>query len=353
MARRSITPNSAGRYPAKINVTGPDGTRTTRGLGTYRTQREAFAAVDRARNEQRSGRFVAPSDQKLRFAQIAEQWTAARLTPSVKYDGYLRARLLPYWGQHVATDITCHDVQVWVRALTHEVSGGTVRDYYTLFKQIMADAAAKQLIRSNPCTLKPAQLPKPNEQRKVYLTPHDRDMLIKASPDHLRALTHLLFWTGMRSGEALALTWRNVDLTGNRIHIERAWKRNGELGLPKNDKKRSILIDPATVRVLTEHRRDFGSGEFLFNDARGERLTYEAYRRTWTRIVAELGIAGNPTIHDARHTHAGMLIEQGVDWMVLSARLGHANPAFTMNVYGSLRHDADQVLLNALQEART
>ena len=165
-------------------------------------------------------------------------------------------------------------------------------------------------------------------------------------------MIHLGAHAGLRWGEIAALRWEDIDLEHGIIHIQRGVQATRQIGPTKNHKTRLVKIDPGAVEVLRVHRRDFGDREWLFTTAvRGVRLGYADWRkRVWLPLIEQCGL--DITFHKLRHAHAGHMIAAGLDWKVLSDRLGHHAPSFTADMYGWKRADADEVLVAAIEKAK-
>jgi integrase len=159
----------------------------------------------------------------------------------------------------------------------------------------------------------------------------------------LRATRHetligLLAVTGMRPGEALGLDRQDVDLTRGAVHV-----RAG-----KQKKQREVPLHDTTTRALLEYARQRdarfptpGTPAF-FISARGRRMAREELNRTFTKLIAEVGLEGRgararPRPHDLRHAFA---VRTLLDWHragedidrrmpLLSTYLGHVDPAST------------------------
>jgi integrase len=150
--------------------------------------------------------------------------------------------------------------------------------------------------------------------------------------------------TGMRCSELLGLRWTDIDLDAGTLSINRGLVAVGydlHESRGKTRNSRRIDLDPTTVRVLTAwrswqqaEREAVGASppDHLFTDASGEQVHPHSISQTFERIAARVDV---PLIrlHDLRHTHATLLIKEGVPVKVVSERLGHAKAAFTIETY--------------------
>lgn len=139
-----------------------------------------------------------------------------------------------------------------------------------------------------------------------------------------RLLFTLLFETGMRIGEALALYVEDLDLTPDdeRVTV-----------LGKGKRRRTILLDdPALVhllkRYLRKHRYQHGPLFRAHKNSRGGPMSYQAAQQLWARYGKRAGV--KCSLHQLRHAHATELINDGVSLATIRKRLGHKNMQTTL-----------------------
>jgi len=156
------------------------------------------------------------------------------------------------------------------------------------------------------------------------------------------------FWlaanTGMRRSELLGLKWGDIDLHKNTVSINRGlvaigYELHESRGKTANS-RRSIDLDPPTIEVLEAWRHwtrleqtvTGKSNDYVFTPGNGQPVHPNSISQAFERISRNAGL---PVIrfHDLRHTHATLLIKEGVPVKVVSERLGHATTAFTIETY--------------------
>jgi integrase len=162
----------------------------------------------------------------------------------------------------------------------------------------------------------------------------------------------LLLLTGMRRNEVLALRWGRVDLGRNIIKVQESLeftKAHGIRFKPPKSKagRRDITLPDFLVETLREYRKaqlelrlKLGAGklqddDLLFTDIGGAPLSPNAVSAAWSDYATRIGLP-EVTFHALRHTHASQLIDQGVDIVTISKRLGHAKPDITLRIYAHL-----------------
>ena len=141
----------------------------------------------------------------------------------------------------------------------------------------------------------------------------------------------------MRRGELAGLNWGDLDVAASSLSIvltrQATMGRTIEGPVKTRTSRRRIDLDPNTLRVLEQWRRDLtdempGSTPStpMFLNTNHRPPSPESFSQLFTRTVADSDL---PRIrfHDLRHTHASLLVAAGVPIKVVSERLGHAHPA--------------------------
>ena len=159
--------------------------------------------------------------------------------------------------------------------------------------------------------------PPENEHRERWLTDDERDRFVAAFPAHWRPFVAFLFFTGARLGEAVQLRWKDVH---DDHVILRSRKGNGVL------KPRTVPLHPACKAMLAGVPR---RSEFVFRSTDGGVLdTHNFRQREWASACDAAGIEDFRP-HDARHTFASRLAQNGTHITIISDLLGHSSLEMT------------------------
>lgn len=185
-----------------------------------------------------------------------------------------------------------------------------------------------------------------------YLTPAEFLAVIAATPPHWQPLVMMLGGTGMRWGEAAALTVGDIDLEQGLVRITKAEKQDPDhpgktiVGPTKTKMSRRVVTLPAEVvaaiQPLTLGRK---RNERLFLPPNGGPLRHRTfYRDIWLKkSCATSGIKEPyPRLHDLRHSQAAWQIAQGTPPSVVQARLGHEDITTTLGTYGHLMPETQE-----------
>ena len=153
----------------------------------------------------------------------------------------------------------------------------------------------------------------------------------------MQPIALLALATGMRRGELLALRWSEVDLDGGVVTVERSVEETGTsltIKPPKTEAgNRAITIPANAVTMLRAHRAEQmrlrlalgqgGAPVLVFSTIDGKMFFPDDFSKTWQRIVTARKLP-KVTFHALRHTHASILLAQGVPVLTVSKRLGHS-----------------------------
>ena len=291
---------------------------------------------------------------------LLERWLPSKRTrvkPSTAsaYERNIRLHINPSIGRIPLQKLQPEDLdELYVKLLAEgkrNGSGGlsakSVRNVHATIQGALGDAARKGTVIRNVADLAdPPSISRSGRSMNVWTADQLRAFLEALSDHELYALYFLASATGMRRGELAGLTWRNVDLDSARVTVNRQvvsvdYKLIVD-DLKTETSRRTIDLDDHTVAVLRRHRRlqleaQMASGRrdedgFVFAKADGSPVHPDLISQTFERTVAKLDVP-RIRLHDLRHTHATILLQQNVHPKVVSERLGHSSIAFTMTVY--------------------
>jgi integrase len=346
-------------YEGSDPATGKERHRWHAAGGTRRDAERLLADLVKRSHD---GDYRAPERITL-ATYLTERWLPtkhAQLRPST-YDSYRRnieRHVLPSLGARPLQRLVPEDLDSMYASLLangrlNGAGGGlspkTVRYIHGILRKALADAQRKGTVARNVAEL--ADPPKLSARRKRQMqvwTPDELRRFLEIVSDHpLFVAFFLAANTGMRRGEVLGLRWKDVDLEIARLSVlQGAISVAYELDvadLKTDTARRTIDLDDRTVAVLRRWRKDqleerIAAGlprddhGLVFARPDGSPIHPDYFSQCFDRIV---GRSDLPRIrpHDLRHTHATILLKAGVPVKVVSERLGHASPAFTMSVY--------------------
>jgi integrase len=191
------------------------------------------------------------------------------------------------------------------------------------------------------------------------------EMLFEAVDPRYRALLVLGAGAGLRQGEAFGLTLPHVDFLRRTLHVEQQLillpDRPIFLAPPKtHSSDRRIPVGDFVLHALAWHMQEFPSEKSLravtrrdelliFTIEKGEPLSRTWFSRAvWHSAVQKAGLPDGLTFHDLRHFYASLLISRGASVKVIQARLGHKSAVETLDTYGHLWPDDEDLTRQAV-----
>ena len=153
-------------------------------------------------------------------------------------------------------------------------------------------------------------------RREVYISFEDFSVTLTNLPAWVKPIVQTLFFTGMRRGEALGLTWENVNLESRiiRLHAHQTKERQ-----PKRVPIHRLLV-PA-IQAAGKVRSISSDRVFLMDT--GKPPCEHSIRKPWVQAVTAIGLDPAPTIHDLRHCWKTNAMRSGVDFEIREAIMGH------------------------------
>ncbi|KIR02743.1 hypothetical protein P261_01558 [Lachnospiraceae bacterium TWA4] len=264
----------------------------------------------------------------------------------------IKKHLIPYFGRKRMNEITPADVIQW-QNLIHEQNYSKTyeRMIQNQLNALMNHAQRIYNLQNNPCK-KVKRMGKSDADKLEFWTKAEYDKFISSievgSEDYL--IFEILFWTGIREGELLALTPLDFDMSKKLLYITKTYHRIGGMDItdtPKTDSSvRVINIPDFLIREVEEYisnQYDFPKDERLFPIvARTLQVRFKRYQKK--SHCKEI------RVHDLRHSHVAYLIHQGVEPLIIKERLGHKDIKITLNTYGHLYPTKQKSVADMLNE---
>ena len=253
---------------------------------------------------------------------------------------------LPIVGNVRVSNMSRAHVARVVNALDGQVAPKTIKNAHSLLSGVLETAVREGHLTTNPA--RGTRLPRSGEHEVEeirYLTYDEFDRLIAHMPARYLPLVVLLFGSGLRFSEAIALQVQDINPEAGTLRVMRAWKRQKgkppRLGPPKSKaSRRTIWIDDTVLDAVAPLREGRAAVDWLFTTTYGNPVRHSNfYNRVWVPACQAAGLDPRPRIHDARHTHASWLIAQGARLEIIQDRLGHEDYTTTRRVYGHLMPD--------------
>ena len=266
-------------------------------------------------------------------------------------------KILPVFGKIPINEITPKDIRKWQNSLTayRDENGKPYSQTYlkAINNQLTAmfNYAVKYYdLRDNPCR-KAGSIGKSQAGERQFWTKQEFKQFLVTVEDkpEARMAFLLLYWTGMRIGELLALTYNDIDLEKRTISINKSYQRLDGRDIitpPKTPKSKRIVTIPP---FLAEELRDYMSHLYgIMADERMFRFTKSYMEHEIIRGIKASGVK-RIRLHDLRHSHASLLVEMGFTPLAIADRLGHEKIETTLNTYSHLYPNKQGELADRLE----
>ncbi|MDE6921072.1 MAG: site-specific integrase [Lachnospiraceae bacterium] len=282
------------------------------------------------------------------------------------YKSFYYKHVSPKIGSRKVQQIERREILTLQRDISEYLSISTCNTVLKVLKAVFNDAVQDAVINKSPAdgikVLKDTDT-KAIETYHRALTEHEQmDFMQEMAQDYYYEFVSLLLCTGMRSGEAAALTWDDIDYKQNVVHVTKTATFNEDgtaaIGSPKSEAgKRDIPLNDTIRDILLRQRKKQGSivqiENRVFTTVYGGMVHNHAVNRAISDALARLEERGKPiehfTAHALRDTFATRYIEQGGSPQTLKTILGHNSLAMTMDLYSHVLPNTKQKEMDNLK----
>jgi integrase len=230
----------------------------------------------------------------------------------------------------------------------------SVHQQLVVLSEALGEAERLQLMSRNPVSRVKSPSKGGHTERRILTEDEIRDVLEAANETSLDVLLRFALVTGLRIGEMLGLKWSDIDADAGTLLVQRNARQQPGQGvvmdqLKTKNARRLLELSPETIALLSGHRtadrlRNLAAGsvwkdlDLVFCTTVGTAHSQPNLLRVLRKVRRQSGISApdQVTFHTFRHTAATHWIKAGSEIYAVSRRLGHADAAFTMNVYGHL-----------------
>lgn len=349
----------------------------------FRTKKEAEEELRRLQNEADKGIVIKKREGNITFEEFSKDWLEWYAATAGVKESTITTRMrqlnMAYKliGSLKIKDFNKNTYDKFLTAGNNIYAKSTLNNIGIAVSMVLDYAVECGYLPVNPShsTKKPKQAATlediPEDIEEKYLTRAEVDRLLTATKEYgdfqLYTLIHLLIFTGLRIGEALALEFKHCDFKNGVIKVRQTFS-SGMASAPKKRKLqtpktissvRDVDIDNQTLELLktqiTEQKKKrlkagavwHIDNDFIFTSPTnpGGALSYFAVSKHTKRLVEAVGITKRVTLHTLRHTHASLLAESGATLEQIQSRLGHRNDKTTREIYLHITKDSSAKMI--------
>jgi len=306
------------------------------------------------------GIFAKPG--KATMTEYLRQWLRdyayTNLAPHTAegYDSIISRHLIPSLGVIPMTQLRPEMIQ---RYISDKLSQGradgkggltarTVRHHIACLRTALQNAVRMGMLVRNPVDA--VIIPRPERHEMRTMNETDIHLFLEmAQRTQYYALFYTAIFTGMRRSELLALRWQDVDLLLLQVSVNRSLHqiKGGRIVFrqPKTEKSRRLIaLTPSTASLLQVYRNSqnilreslgypkLTETNLVFCQYDGKPFLPNTVTHNWIKLVRRAGLSGI-RLHDARHTHASLMLKKGIHPKIVQERLGHSSIQITLDTY--------------------
>jgi integrase len=299
-----------------------------------------------------NGTFIVPS--KTTLAEYLERWLKDYVWPNLSpetaegYEHIIHRYIIPYLGSMILTQLKPEHLQkYYAEKKAGGLSAQTIRHHHSAIHKALKDAVEWGLLSRNVAdAVSPPRVQRPDLQ--IWNENEIARFLEEAKGGPYYALFYSALFTGMRRSELLALCWKDVDFILAQVSVNRSLHvLNGGNVVFRSTKtsmgRRTIALPPSAIITLKEHgekqdleRTMLGiqlrDDDLVFAHYDGTPLLPNTVSHAWIKLVRRTGLK-SIRLHDARHSHASLMLKQGIHPKIVQERLGHASIQVTLDTY--------------------
>lgn len=345
----SAKKDANGTWHIQFRYTDWTGTRRKTSRKGFKTKKEAEDWVMHFLLQQSSDPGMSLND----FWEIYKADMSLRLkeTTMSNKEYLMKSKVLPYFGELPINEISIAKIRKW----QGEMMGKGYKPTYlkTINNQlsaVMNYAVRFYELKENPCQ-RAGTMGKSKADERPFWTLEEFQTFLEAVSDKHESWIgfQIMFWTGIRVGELLALKVEDVDLDNRTIRIDETYSRLGKkdiISTPKTESSNRVIT---IHEELAEDLREYIST--LYRPRAKSRLFPEKTKRFFEHEM-DRGIEASGvkriTVHCLRHSHASMLVNMGFNPMEISKRLGHGSVTTTIETYCHASMDSQLRIADAL-----
>lgn len=330
------------------------GKRLQQWVSVKGNRKEAEKRLSELLHQLDTGGFIKPS--KVNFGEFIQQWLKDYASANVKpktFEGYkwvMERHIIPTLGNIPLINLQPQHLQeYYAKELSTGLSNRSVLSFHRLIFEALSHAVKWGLISRN--VAQAVDPPRPKNLEMQTLDAYGVQKLLETAKTALGGLyypvLHLAVYTGMRRSELLGLRWKDVDLLASELSVVQVMHQLSGSRIvfqdPKTAKsKRLIALPPSATLILRAHRekqeaertllgKPLTRDDLVFSHLDGSPLRPDTITHAFIKIAEKACL--NIRFHDLRHTHASLMLKQGIHPKIVQERLGHASIQITLDTY--------------------
>lgn len=268
--------------------------------------------------------------------------------------------ILPYFKGRKLSSIKPMELEAWQNRLMTKYKSSSAQKYRSIFYSIFTRAFKNDLLDKNP--LDKVTAPKVKKRFDTLeeddninpFTKAEIDILVNDEDDtsYMPNIIKFMASTGMRPGEIIALTKKDIDFEKRTINVNKSVMK-GKVGLPKTRSSVRVIdmLDGAYEALKSQLKKNkFKDCEYVFTNQYGKPFrTHDIININLKKRLKKHGIEIRP-LYQLRHSFASRMIKSGVDITWVSKTLGHQDVSITLKIYTKYIQEDEKTRLENLNK---
>ena len=314
------------------------------------TTRRGFPTKKAAKEFEEEFKRTAANSPDMTMSSLCDLYLddlRARRKPTTVYSELcmIRRHITPYLGDMAINKITVTTVRKWQNTIMNAqaiyskrpLSQHTLRNISVCLSSILNFAVRFHGLPSNPVKIARG-MGKSTTHIDFWESEEYEKFRAAIDDDCYRLFFSVLFTSGMRIGEFLALAPEDIDFEHNKISITKTynWKLKYTSPPKTETSVRTITMPKSVMAELKEYLSRFYEPPNRIFEITSQKMLTDRM----AKYAARAGVK-KIRLHDLRHSHASFLIHKGIPITAISQRLGHKSPKITLEVYSHVYQASD------------
>lgn len=260
------------------------------------------------------------------------------------YTKEFRAHLVPYFGNMKVIEVTPQDIRRWLYAFNH--ASKTINNALIPLRKAFKTAVDDGIIKNSPLDdINVADIIKDVSKTKLDVidpfSEQEKELIINTAEGQIKNLFQFAFWSGLRTGELIALRWQDINFKAGIISVSKNITLYSEKTPKTKSGIRKVTILPKAREALNKQFIFTGHfNDFVFHNPNTNKRWLDAgkIRNAWCSVLAKCGVRYRYP-YQMRHTYASTLLSNGENLAWIATQMGHINTEMVIRNYGKFIPD--------------
>lgn len=284
---------------------------------------------------------------------IKEKKLHVRNSTYKNYLSLIDSHISNYFKDIDVENITIDGIKQFIFKKISEIDSSSCLNLQKVLKQSLEYAVENDFISETP--YRKIKLPKQTTKEVEIFKKEEIEKILNTKNIYTKYanIVDIAYRTGMRIGEIMALKWQDINFENNFLTVRHTYSKYDN-GVPvieeakSKSSKRRIDLDSQCMKIFQEIKHTHTS-DFVFCNKSGTMLSYTAITRNFRKMCEEANVPYR-SFHTLRHTHASILLSNGVHPKIVQERLGHSKISITLDTYSHLVPTMQQVVVELFNQ---